>query len=64
MSVFSFTLDELGLRLEIQQVHAIVSPVHAVANFVCKLFPTIATQVGLPVSLPQIQPNFKLIYGK
>lgn len=43
MSLLSFTLmAELGLRLEIQQVHTVVSPVPAVANFVRKLFPAIA----------------------
>lgn len=55
---------KLGLKLEIQQVHAIVSPVPAVANFVCKLFPTMAIQAGQPVGLLQIQPKFGMTYGK
>jgi len=41
-----------------------VTPVPAAANFVCELFPAIATRVGQPVSLPWVQPKFKLMYAK
>lgn len=55
-------MSELGLWSEIQQVHATGSPGPAVANFDCKLFPAIVTQVGWAISLPWIQAKFKM-YG-